>query len=214
MKKRLIQYIRKIITLYFSLIQARALRTRIKNNAFIVNSVVKCTGKRNQLVVGPDSSLKNCSFIIMGDNNVISIGSHCKFDNVEFWIEDNGNSILIGNNCTIESGSQMAACEGTLISIGNDCMFSHDVLIRTTDSHSIINQRGERINSALDIVIGDHVWLGIRSLILKGSLISQNVIVGAGSIVSSKIKNTPGDMLVGTPAKTVKQNINWIRARI
>lgn len=89
-------------------------------------------------------------------------------DGVTFWLEeDDNNHIEIGANTTIESKAQLAACEGTKILIGDDCMFSHDIYVRTTDSHSIIDACGQRINEAKSIIIGHHVWVGMQCLILK-----------------------------------------------
>ena len=57
-------------------------------------------------------------------------------------------------------------------------MVSKDVSIRTGDSHSIIDLKTKkRINFGKDVVIGNHVWLGLNTSILKGVRIGNNSIV-------------------------------------
>lgn len=128
--------------------------------------------------------------------------------------EDNGGRIFIGNNTTAESGCEFASCEGKSVNIGNDCMLANSVDIRNTDSHSILNDRGERINLAADITIGNHVWIGIRCLILKGTTIPDNCVVGAQSIVTGTLRATENVLIAGSPAKIIKEGINWSRKRI
>lgn len=47
-------------------------------------------------------------------------------------------------------------------------------------------------------------------IILKGSQISNNTVVGAGTIVTKKYEE-PNCILAGNPAKIVKRNIDWDR---
>ena len=93
-------------------------------------------------------------------------------------------------------------------------MLSHDIDIRNTDSHSIINMAGERINPSSDIIIGDHVWIGIRSTILKGSVIPSNTIVAAQSMVTSSLNAKENVIIAGSPARVVKENVNWDSKRL
>ena len=108
----------------------------------------------------------------------------------------------------------LAACESKKISIGNDCMFSNKVQLRTSDSHSILDENTKRINPGNDIEIGNHVWIGTEVIVLKGATIPENCIVGARSIVTSSLNASPNSMITGMPARVVKTNINWSRERI
>lgn len=68
-------------------------------------------------------------------------------------------------------------------------------------------------NLSKDIVIGDHVWIGNQVIITKGAKISNNVVVGTGSIVTGK--SFPSSTIIaGMPAKVIHNNINWLRERI
>ena len=190
---------RNIIT--FSKCALRKLKVQNRGNGNVIKIAEHCT-------------LKNCNFLFQGSNNTINIGESVKLCGVSFWIEDDNNIISIGKNSTFECGTQLAACEGTNILIGDDCMFSNHISIRTTDSHSIIDNNCVRINEAKDILIGNHVWVGWQSLILKGSVISDNSIVGARSIVSSSSPHIPNSIMAGHPVKIIRRDINWKRERI
>ena len=67
-------------------------------------------------------------------------------------------------------------------------MFSNDIEFRTGDSHSIVDlDTRKRINYSQNIHVGNHVWIGSRSIILKGVNIGNNSIIGTGSIVTKSI---------------------------
>lgn len=124
--------------------------------------------------------------------------------------------IIIGDDFSINSTYQIVVCEYTSILIGDDCMFSYDVVLYSNDSHSIFDlNTGENINSTRElsklrkIVIGDHVWLGVRSIILYNSEIGNGSIIGAMSLVKSKIPNNC--IAVGIPARVKRENIAWER---
>jgi acetyltransferase-like isoleucine patch superfamily enzyme len=101
------------------------------------------------------------------------------------------------------------------VKIGNSCLFSTDITFRTGDSHSIINgHSGKRINPSKSIKIGNHVWFGHNSTILKGVVIQDNSIVAASSLVTKPFLDSGGIILGGNPAKIIKEDINWDRNRV
>ena len=88
-------------------------------------------------------------------------------------------------------------------------MFSGFIDIRTSDNHGIIDEANQRLNYPHSIKIGNHVWIGQRSIVLKGTQIGDNSVVGAGAIVS---KDIPANAIAaGVPAKVVKTGVNWVR---
>ena len=163
--------------------------------------------------IGNNTSINRCRFVFNGENNKVLIGNNVRLRNVTFWFEDDSNEIIIGDNTTMEGNNQLAACEGTSIIIGKDCMFARNVNLRTTDSHSIINENGKRINPAKNIIIGNHVWIGTDVLVLKGACIPGNCVVSAKALITSHgyEKNS---IIGGVPAKQIRNNISWIRQRI
>lgn len=104
----------------------------------------------------------------------------------------------------------IALDEGSSITINEDCMFSNGIQIRSTDSHSIIDSTGKRINYAEDITIGEHCWIGLGCIILKGTTIAPHTVVAAGSICTTEY-HKGNCIIAGNPAKVVKENIDWDR---
>lgn len=90
------------------------------------------------------------------------------------------------------------------IHLGEGVIIGENVVIRDCDMHCI---NGKREEISKPIYIGDHVWIGQDSIILKGVKIGNGSVVGAGSIVT---KDVPENTIVcGVPAKVVKENIRW-----
>ena len=180
----------------------------------IKNAECMNSGYDNCISIDAGASLCNCKFYFKGNKNRLHVkcGSHLK--NITFWFEDDNNRIEIGESVTSEGILELAACESKSIVVGNDCMFSYGIHIRTTDSHSIIDDNGNRINYGADISIGNHVWVGAESMILKGCVIPDNCVIGARSMVTSSLRADSNSMIVGSPAKMIKGNINWKRERI
>ena len=122
----------------------------------------------------------------------------------------NENSVIkIGDKTSIEE-ARITSFEPYKIEIGKDCMFSADIVIMNTDVHKIYDTTTNlKTNEGKEISIGNHVWLGIRTIVLKGVNIGDNSIVAAGSIVTKDVKaNT---VVSGNPARQVKENRNWSR---
>lgn len=112
--------------------------------------------------------------------------------------------LFIGNNVGI-SGSTIRVSQS--VTIGDNVLIGSGCLITDTDAHPLdwhdrLEGRSEKTQSA-PIVIGNHVFIGARSIILKGVTIGDRSIIGAGSVVS---KDVPADCIVaGNPAKIVKK---------
>ena len=181
----------------------------------VKNMHIDICGRGNSVTIGRGSIIRNLKIYIHGDNNRISLGENCRINiGGELWIEDHDVAISLGKDTSIEHAHIAATEPHRKIIIGDDCMFSRDIEVRTGDSHSIIDaSSGVRINYAQDVIIGNHVWIGARALILKGTRIADNSVVATGAIVTGA-HDTPGVILAGIPAKPIKVGINWMRQRI
>ena len=97
------------------------------------------------------------------------------------------------------------------IKLGDGCLLSWDILIMDSDFHKIANMFDSKvINAPKDIIIGNHVWIGCRSTILKGVAIADNTVIAAGSIITKSFEG--GNCVVGGSGKHVgilKENTNW-----
>lgn len=149
---------------------------------------------------------------IDGDNNVVKFGDRCNLSGLNIYICGNNNSIIFGNdvivNASIRQPIVMNALGGTSITIGDKALFSNNIEIHTTDYHKIYDEHGNIVNYPRDIVIGEHVWIGLGVKILKGTFIAKNCVVGAGSVLSGKYE-TPNVVLAGNPLRIIKEDISW-----
>lgn len=169
-----------------------------------------CNGFGNKIEIGPGTRLSKCKFHISGNYCKIHIdgGKETHIKNAEFWCEDNYSEIIIGEKFWMEGG-HLAAIEGCSINIGDKCLFSSDIEVRTGDSHSILSLDTEkRINISKDVNIGNHVWIGAHSRLLKGTSIPNDCVVANSSVVTSMF-GFEHIVIGGIPAKELKERITW-----
>ena len=176
----------------------------------LFNSSVMMQGKNNSLIVKNGCKLFNTSIAITGEGNQVVIENGVVFsEGGRIRVEDNGNKLYIGEGSHITNTFFSIADTNTNVIIGKKCLFSAAVILRTTDSHSIYDLSSrQRINYGKDITIGDRVWIGYGCTILKGSVVEHDSIIGTQSILSN-FKGVPNSIIVGSPAKTVKENVYW-----
>jgi acetyltransferase-like isoleucine patch superfamily enzyme len=115
--------------------------------------------------------------------------------------------LTIGDNFLLTAKSEI--CCSKEVCIGNNVLLSWDILLMDTDSHPIRDERNEIINPDKPIQIGNNVWVGCRSIILKGAIISNDSVVGAGTIVNKHFKDS-SVIIAGSPASVVRKNIRWL----
>jgi acetyltransferase-like isoleucine patch superfamily enzyme len=114
--------------------------------------------------------------------------------------------LYFGDNFTITAESTIVCFKE--ISFGNNCLLSWEILIMDTDFHKIKSDKGELLNSESSIIIGENVWIGCRTTILKGTKISNGCVVGANSLINKDLLKT-NSIYAGIPAKVIKENITW-----
>lgn len=109
--------------------------------------------------------------------------------------------VRIGDNCRIylkEFGS-----EPFLISIGNNVTITHNVHLITHDgSLDLVTDENGRRFSYKPIVIGNNVFIGYNTIVLPGTHICDNVVIGAGSVITKDILES--GVYVGNPARRIK----------
>ena len=153
---------------------------------------------------GVDLSGATISF--MGDNALVylSENKHRYFLNVSIYRE---SVLFIGKNNYFNGKLNLILSERRHIAIGNDGLYSFGIWLRTADPHLIYScETLSRINPSKNILIGDHVWVGQGSLILKGSSIHSGSIIGAHSTVSNK-KICSNESWGGAPAKLIAKDV-------
>ena len=91
------------------------------------------------------------------------------------------NGIIIGENCNIYSN--IITSESMLIEIEDNVTISNDVQLITHDN-SICKIDSNYTDLFGKIKIGNNCFIGARTIILPGVSLEDNIIVGAGSVVT------------------------------
>jgi carbonic anhydrase/acetyltransferase-like protein (isoleucine patch superfamily) len=95
-------------------------------------------------------------------------------------------TIEIGEGSNIQDGSVMHADHGKPIKVGKHVTVGHMVMLH-------------------GCTIGDESLIGIGAVVLNGAKIGKNCLVGAGSLVTEGKEFPDGSMIMGTPAKVVRE---------
>ena len=110
-----------------------------------------------------------------------------------------GDRTFLGHDCaiTLRHG----------VSIGRECLLAGGILIQDNDGHpldSALRRAGEPVsdNEVAPVIIEDGVWVGRRSMILKGVHIGENAVIGASSVVTRDV--AANTVVAGNPAKVIK----------
>ena len=127
--------------------------------------------------------LKKMGVNFTGDiSNTGFIASNVKFDSVAY-----ANRISIGENTIISGGVTFLV---------------HDYSIATAIRTVRPVKKGALPHFLKDIKVGNNCFIGMRSIILPGTTIGDNTIIGAGSVVKGNIPS--GVIVAGNPAKVIK----------
>jgi serine acetyltransferase len=115
-------------------------------------------------------------------------------------------SLILGHRFSISAESTLIATQK--ITIGDNVLVSWDALISDTDFHRIYDHEGQHINQTRPITIGNGVWIGCRTLILKGVDIADGVVLAASTTLTRSI-DAQNSIVGGEPARVIKENIRW-----
>lgn len=141
---------------------------------------------------------------ILKKNGKIKIGDKVQLHHnvkLSVWGTDNFAALEIGNNTNIGDRTEIHA--GKSVKIGNNCNISWDCCIMDRDYHKFNSE----VESYGEVVIEDNVWIGCRSMILKGVRIGEGAVVAAESVVTKDVP--PKTVVGGNPAKVLKEGIYW-----
>ena len=94
--------------------------------------------------------------------------------------------LRIGKNSNVQDGSVVHADTGFPVVLGENVTVGHQVVLH-------------------GCTVGDGSLIGIQSVVLNGAKIGKNCLVAAGSLVTSGKEFPDGSMIMGSPAKVVRQ---------
>lgn len=128
----------------------------------------------------------------LGKNGFIDYGVYIRYP---FKVSI-GDNVWINRNCSLYPSAQIKEAE---IVIGNNVAIGPETsLFSAGHDHRQINLP----DIARTIRIGDHVWIGGKSIILPGVEIGEGAVVGAGSVVTKNV--APYTIVAGNPARMIK----------
>lgn len=96
------------------------------------------------------------------------------------------DSISVGRGSNIQDNSVLHADHGMPLTIGENVTVGHQVMLH-------------------GCTIGDGSLIGIQAVVLNGAKIGKNCLVGAGALVTEGKEFPDGCMILGSPAKAVRQ---------
>ncbi|EIG58450.1 DapH/DapD/GlmU-related protein [Bradyrhizobium sp. WSM1253] len=115
-----------------------------------------------------------------------------------------GAVIEIGRNSGL-SGTVLCAHKG--IQIGEGCLMGADVMIFDTDFHppDTLDRRFAQVSpqNVSEVIVGNNVFIGTRSIVCKGVRIGDNAVIGAGSVVVGDVE--PNSIYAGSPARKIRE---------
>lgn len=120
-----------------------------------------------KFVVGNSVTWRNNFSVMIAESGRVEIGSNCFFN----------------NNCSINSNELVRIGEGTLFG-ENVKIYDHNHRFRDKDKS--IKEQGFS-NGA--VIIGKRCWIGSNVVILKGTTIGDNCVIGAGCVVNGIINS-------------------------
>ena len=168
------------------------------------NAEIIFKGNNNKFICNNEITLKDCKIRFTGNNSLIYID---KNDNpISLNMRIGCDSVIyVGKYCYTNRVSNLYATERKNIILGNQILLSFDTYFRTADAHVLYDCNTKmRINESKSILVGDKVWIGQQSLILKGTTIGSGAIVGGHSVVSNK-KIKSNSIYAGNPAKKLRE---------
>lgn len=110
--------------------------------------------------------------------------------------------IVLGDDCGL-TGAVIVAETG--VTVGDRVLIGGNAQIVDTDFHPLhaeVRQQDMNAGTTRRIRIGDDVFIGMNSIILKGVNVGTGSVVGAGSVVSQDVP--PKTIVAGNPARVVR----------
>lgn len=153
----------------------------------------------NRIVFSFINSIRGKLSISIEKKSKIRIGKHIRMEGPLYLKAINSGEIDIGDNCYFNHNCSVTSLGK--IKIGNKCLFANNVVVVDHD-HSF-DEAGISSDFTIDsVTIGNRVWIGSNSVILKGVTIGDNAIIAAGAVVTHSIP--PFEIWGGVPARKLR----------
>jgi carbonic anhydrase/acetyltransferase-like protein (isoleucine patch superfamily) len=111
-------------------------------------------------------------------------------EDVSVWfgavIRADNTDIAVGDRSNVQEGAMLHSDPGSPCNIGADCTVGH---------HAILH----------GCTVGDRALIGMGATVLNNAVIGDDCIVGAGALVTEGKTFPPGSLIVGSPARAIRQ---------
>ena len=118
--------------------------------------------------------------------NATVVGDVVLEDRVNIWY----GTVIRGDAGKIHIGARTNVQDNCILhsetTIGEGCTLGHGAIVH-------------------GCTIGDNTTVGMGAIVLTGAVIGENCVIGAGAVVTGKMVAPAGSVLLGSPAKVVKQ---------
>lgn len=101
-------------------------------------------------------------------------------------IRADNTPIVLGAHTNIQEGAMLHSDPGVPLAIGRDCTIGH---------HAILH----------GCTLGDRVLVGMGAIVLNNAVIGDDCLIGAGALVTEGKVFPPGSLIIGSPARAVKE---------
>lgn len=116
-----------------------------------------------------------------------------------FWC-DYGYNIEVGDNFYSNHG--LTILDGGKVKFGDNVFIGPNCSFYTAGHPLDYNNRNKGLEYVKKIIVGDNVWFGGNVVVVPGVTIGNNVVIGAGSVVT---KDIPSNVVaVGNPCRVIK----------
>lgn len=118
------------------------------------------------------------------------IGNVTLGEDVGIWfgsvIRGDNEPIVIGARSNVQEGAMFHTDPGFPVVVGEGCTIGH---------HAIVH----------GATIGDNSLIGMGAVVLNGARIGRNCLVGAGALVTERKEFPDNSLIVGSPARAVRE---------
>jgi carbonic anhydrase/acetyltransferase-like protein (isoleucine patch superfamily) len=132
-------------------------------------------------------SIPDSAFIA---NEATLIGQVVLAERTSVWfgavLRADNEPIRIGHDSNIQEGCELHTDPGFPLDVGNNCTIGHQAMLH-------------------GCTIGDGSLIGIQAVVLNGAVIGKDCLVGAGSIVTEGKTFPDRSLVLGVPAKRVRE---------
>lgn len=128
----------------------------------------------------------------------------------DFWIADNATvvgSVELGNNASVWFGAVIRA-DNDMVVIGDDTNIQDGAVLHVDMGVPMSIGKGVTVGHQAMLhgcTIGDNSLIGIHAVVLNNAVIGKNCIIGAHALVPEGMAIPDNSLVVGVPAKVVKE---------